>query len=283
MNKYRTFLAVLIIIIVVGLWFYLKQQSESPLGDNVFGPPEPVTLPEEAGADGKRPEIKYPVPEIRVLTEPAVPEGETGELRSLPPLDKSDEAMQFELENLFGKETVAELFLIKAVIRHFVVTVDNMTGRKLPQQYVFTTPPPDRFAVDKKSEDEIYLSADNYRRYERFVNLIDNLDVDRVTVVYRNYYSLFQEAYEDLGYPDQYFNDRFIEVIDHLIETPEANEPIRLIRPKVFYQFADPELESLSAGQKIMIRMGPENSARVKAVLHELRARLAGFVGKKEQ
>jgi hypothetical protein len=43
----------------------------------------------------------------------------------------------------------------------------------------------------------------------------------------------------------------------------------------VFYKFADPELESLSAGQKIMIRMGPQNAEKVKAKLRALRRELA--------
>jgi hypothetical protein len=43
----------------------------------------------------------------------------------------------------------------------------------------------------------------------------------------------------------------------------------------VFYKFADPELEGLSAGQKIMLRMGAENAAKVKAKLREIRRVLA--------
>jgi hypothetical protein len=43
----------------------------------------------------------------------------------------------------------------------------------------------------------------------------------------------------------------------------------------VLYQFADPELEGLSAGQKIMLRMGAENAAKVKAKLREIRRELS--------
>ncbi len=38
------------------------------------------------------------------------------------------------------------------------------------------------------------------------------------------------------------------------------------------YTFADPALESRPAGQKLLIRMGPENAAAIKAKLTELRA-----------
>jgi hypothetical protein len=37
------------------------------------------------------------------------------------------------------------------------------------------------------------------------------------------------------------------------------------------YKFADPGLESMSAGQKLLLRMGPDNAARVKAKLKAVR------------
>jgi len=42
----------------------------------------------------------------------------------------------------------------------------------------------------------------------------------------------------------------------------------------VLYEFADPALENLSAGQKIVVRMGPENGKRVKDKLRAIRREL---------
>ena len=100
-------------------------------------------------------------------------------------------------------------------------------------------------------------------------------DPDALVDLYRRYYPRLQAAYVDLGYPDGYFNDRVIEVIDHLLETPDSTAPASLVRPHVLYEFADPELEALSAGQKLLIRMGPENATRSKAALAQLRERIA--------
>jgi hypothetical protein len=63
-------------------------------------------------------------------------------------------------------------------------------------------------------------------------------------------------------------------VIDDLLATPSVEEPYRLIKPEAVYVFADEELESLSAGQKIMLRMGSDNAARVKSKLSEFREAL---------
>ena len=42
-------------------------------------------------------------------------------------------------------------------------------------------------------------------------------------------------------------------------------------RPWVLYEYDDPALQPLSAGQKILVRMGTANERRVKAKLTELR------------
>ena len=87
-------------------------------------------------------------------------------------------------------------------------------------------------------------------------------------------YPLFQQAYVELGYPNGYFNDRLVGVIDHLLAAPEPKAPIALTQPKVMYEFADPALADLSAGQKIMVRVGLDNEPRLKAKLREIRKAL---------
>ena len=101
------------------------------------------------------------------------------------------------------------------------------------------------------------------------------LETEQFVKWYTRYYPLIQEAYDELGYKNRYFNDRFISVLDHLLKTPEVVGTIRLVQPKVFYEYADPALESLSAGQKILLRIGPDNTEIVKAKLTEIRKALA--------
>jgi len=85
--------------------------------------------------------------------------------------------------------------------------------------------------------------------------------------------------------PQPYFNDRFIAVLDQLLATPEVGPPLAVhlptivgpapTRPWLLYEFDDPALRSLSAGQRILLRMGAVNERRVKARLAELRRLLA--------
>ncbi len=236
--------------------------------------------------------IKYPVPEtpdalveIEENAEPGSdmsPESDsiiidTVEVEvstPLPVLDESDNAVADTINQLTD---IAGLFSFKSFIRHFVVTIDNMTNQKLPQRYRFTQKVPDTFTVIKQDEDTAILDDKNFRRYNKFVSLTEYIDTRKLVVQYIKLYPLFQEAYEELGYPGRYFNDRFIQVIDHVLKAPEVKAPIKLVRTKVFWLFANPELESLSAGQKILVRIGHENAGRVKAKLRELRILLTTF------
>ncbi len=93
--------------------------------------------------------------------------------------------------------------------------------------------------------------------------------------MYARFYPLFQQAYAELGYPNRYFNDRLVEVIDHLLAAPEVQGPVELVRFGPYFEFADPDLEELSAGRKLLVRMGPENAAVIKSKLRELRREIA--------
>ena len=118
------------------------------------------------------------------------------------------------------------------------------------------------------------LSEANFERYAPLVRVVQGTDVRALAVVYERLYPLFQQAYEDLGYPGKYFNDRLVEVIDQLLQTPEVPAPIPVVQPKVFWEYADPALENRPAGQKLLIRIGPQNARIIKAKLREFRAEI---------
>jgi hypothetical protein len=169
---------------------------------------------------------------------------------------------------------VQQFLVPESIVRHIVVTVDNLPRKKVAVELRPLKATPGKAIVSTQG-DSITLSSANYDRYAPLVKLIQATDSKSLTTVYFQLYPLFQQAYEDLGYPGQYFNDRLVEVIDDLLHAPEIQGPIELSQPKVFYEYADPKLESLSAGQKLLVRMGPANETIIKAKLRELRSVVA--------
>lgn len=285
MKKPIVFVIIIFSLAIVATYYPWQQTEET---ESVLEK-KPITKQDNylniPGAN-KKTIIQYPVPEAIVELEgqrvgelPAVEQEPAANTASpdpvvpevpkpLPRLDESDRAVADAINRLTD---VTGLFSFKSFIRHFVVTIDNLTNQKIPQRYVFTQRVPDKFAVVTKDVDTALLDTRNFKRYAGFVNLAERIDTGKLIAHYVRFYPLFQEAYEELGYPDRYFNDRLIQVIDHLLDAPEVEGQINLVRPKVFYQFANPELEALSAGQKILVRVGVDNAQRVKAKLRELR------------
>ena len=165
------------------------------------------------------------------------------------------------------------------LIRRIVATIDNLPREKVAARLVPVKTVAGPFLADGVEENRT-IGERNSVRYLPYVRMAESVDAGKLVALYVTHYSLFQQAYRELGYPSGYFNDRLVEVIDHLLAAPDVNAPIRLVQRKVLYEFSEPELESRSAGQKIMIRIGPENAARVKAKLREIRRGLIGQLAK---
>jgi hypothetical protein len=239
------------------------------LWDDVGTPQEPAPVVQPAPVAETEPaEPLHPVEPLNVAP------GE-GELVELPPLAESDSYFALALLDIFGPD-LEPLLADEALIDKTVATVDNLTRSRVAEKIRPLGRLPGNFAVTAAGDNgPFYLSPENYSRYDVLVNMVTGANLDELVATYRRFYPLLQEAFAQLGYPDGYFNDRAVAVIDHLLATPEPEEPIRLVQPHVLYEFADPELEALSGGQKLLIRMGPDHISRIKAVLSEVRTRIA--------
>ena len=264
-----------------GYLYWQERQRDVPVATS------PSTAPVEPAARSEMQGPRYPIP-----VPPAPVPGEQAESAEpdaaapaevveesprepLPPLNESTRAITDVLTGMLTAETLDRMFNTQEFVRRFVVTVDNLPGPKLPRQHMLFKRVPGTFLVTGDG-DEGVIAPDNAARYAPYVQLARRMETRRLVNIYERFYPLFQQAYAELGVPGAYFNDRVVEVIDHLLDTPVIEEPLRVVQPKVFYLYADPELEALSAGQKALLRMGSANAAQMKTKLRELRAALTG-------
>jgi Protein of unknown function (DUF3014) len=247
--------SILIAVVLGGLYLWLARKTGPQLAQSPTPPPQ------------KEPAIRYPIEEARPAQEHAA-----GSDEPLPALADSDKAMRDAAAKLFG-QNLEKFFNLQDVIHRVVATVDNLPLEQAPLQLMPVKPVPGWLATTGEGE-ELRLSPENAARYRPYVRLAESVPAGPLVAVYVRFYPLFQEQYEKLGYPGKYFNDRLVQVIDHLLATPEVKGPVLLTQTNVLYQFADPNLERLSAGQKILLRMGAENAAKVKTKLKEIRSAL---------
>ncbi len=191
------------------------------------------------------------------------------------------------MAGLLGSEAARSFLKPLDLARRFVVTVNALAREHAaPRRWPLRSPAPSLVVVQRR--DGLYLADANASRYAPFVRLINSLDVTAAVAVYELLYPLFEQAYAELGYSGRHFNERLLEVIDVLLDTPEPPEAIKLVvlksparrhsgRPAAQYGFADPALELRPSGQKILLRMGADNASFVKAKLAELRVALLEY------
>lgn len=256
-------ITVLLAAAATGYW-YTRERTERPA---IPAPPAARQAPAEPAPAAA---VQHPI-EQAIADAPATVVADT----PLPPLHESDPALLEALAALFGADALQAVLNPEFIAQRFVATVDNLTQQKLPPRLSPLKPVPGAFAVDAEGEATVVANA-NAARYDRHVALLRAVDTPSLVALYVRYYPLFQQAYDELGVPGRYFNDRLVEVIGHLLAAPAPAPPYGVTRARGAWEFADPRLEGLSAGHRAMLRLGPEHGATVRARLRELRDALTG-------
>lgn len=252
-NKTFPFLAAILLLASAAAWHWWPRIAPTA------APPPPVAAPATPEAE---PRVANPMPA------PAA-----GAV-ALPALADSDAPFNADVVALPGAGTLGSFLRPENLIRHLVATIDNLPRHRLAVELRPLKAAGGALLVSGGDE-QATLDEHNAARYAPLIEILGELDMHAVSRLYQRYYLLFQRAYQDLGYPQGYFNDRLVSVIDHLLATPRPAGPLALVRPKVFWEFADPELEARSSGQKLLLRMGNDNAAVVERKLRELRALVA--------
>jgi hypothetical protein len=251
------FFLVLALSAGAALYYFWSKRDFLGLPPIASAPPAPQPAPAE--------EAKPEAPQAQAPSAESV--------KPLPSIEQSDPMMRDTVSALVGRKAFEAMVYPSQLVRRIVATVDNLPRETAPRRVMPLEPVPGAFGASAEG-DEMVLAAANSQRYAGYVRVFEALDARALAQRYAETYPLFQRAYADLGFPKARFHDRLLEAIDDMLAAPIPTGPVKLVRPKVLYQFADPELEGLSAGQKIMVRMGPENAARVKAKLREIRREL---------
>jgi hypothetical protein len=246
---------------VVGFW-WVQRKSQPP---EVAAAPGAAAAP-SAVAAASAPAILHPIDVV------ATPEG--------PP----DAAAM--LTDLFGPKAVGALFVLDDFPLHVAATVDNL-GRPAASPRLWPVrPTAGRFSVVETKQAATVISPDNGLRYAPLLIALESVDLPRAAQAYKRLYPQIQKEYENLGYPDGYFNDRLVEVIDSMLAAPDPGGPLEVrlpnieagsapARPWILYEFADPRLAALPAGQKLLLRLGTVNERRMKGRLSEFRKLIA--------
>lgn len=260
-----------------GWWAWRARHAPPPVA---AAEPEPAADPARAAppsAGASTPAVRYPVATLPTLPAPdAPPDGAAA---------APTEDFGARLRELLGTRAANALLLGDGLVGRLVVTIDNLGREHATPRLWPIAATGGRFSTERAGDGE-RIAASNAARYQPFVRLAESVDTPAAVALYVRFYPQFQQAYAALGYPRVYFNDRLIDVIDQLLATPVPDSPpaVRLPEargaaastpPWTRWEYVDPAYEALPAGQKILLRMGGDNTLRLKAKLAEFRRALA--------
>ncbi|WNO61989.1 DUF3014 domain-containing protein [Rheinheimera sp. MMS21-TC3] len=270
-QKYYFAIAAVVVVLLLALWFLFKPKPD------VVEIKQPITTAVESSpsVDLAEPEIMAePEPDVESITEVSIEPVEVIAVveQPLPTLDTSDTEIKQQIFNLDWQPGLASLIVTEQMVRNFVVQVDNIALGQLVKGHPILQPLDQRFIGAKKPPYQ--LDSANFARYKPYLDLLESVSAAEVLASLQRFEPLAEEAFAELGYPDASFKQRVISAIDVLLQTPEVDYPIALERPSVMYTFADPRLEALPAPQKMLLRMGPENQKRLKAILRQYRTEM---------
>jgi flagellar basal body-associated protein FliL len=275
-NTQLLFAAVVVMALVVVAVFVLSNKSEQPSENEKFKqdvvvPASDPVKPVNTAQSQPEPEPVIEAPTQPVEPEPVVaPEPEEPVVQVQPPkpqlpsLDESDQEIKQNLQEYLTEQSLG-LFVTDDMIRRTVVFVDNLAQGKVARKHAPVSAPVDKFMA--LESDIIITDPNSYERYTPYVDMLSQMSNAQIVRLYKKFQPLMFEAYEEIGYEGDDFNNTLNQAINEILETPVPETSLPLIKDSVTYSYAYPEWEKLSAAQKQFLRMGPANMKRIKTKL----------------
>lgn len=266
---------VVIVIAIVGVsaWVLTNDEEPVPVVETVPETIEPEPVVEE-------PIIEEPAvveePIVEVVKDPIVVPEEPKVV--LPSLEESDGWLKERLPSITWRKELLKLVIDDDMIRRFVVFTDNFSQGMVAYEHSPLVKPASEFTAKEINQDgQITIKWDEMstRRFSLYVDLLRSLDSDELITWYYELKPLIDEAYRELGYPDEDFTDILQDAMTKVLDMEVPKERQELVRPSVMYQYKDEYYESMDDADKLLLRLGKENLLVVKSILLEFSEKLA--------
>jgi hypothetical protein len=207
-------------------------------------------------------------PEQAAEQRPVVTDTPAPPSEPLPALDGSDALIRQLVGQFSSHPQLVSWLATPDLVRTFVALVDKIAIGASPAKNAAFAKPKQPFEVTG-SGPTLQPSQASYDRYNSLASVVDSVNAEGAAKAYARIKPLCEQAYRDLGYADGDFDKKMSLALGRLLDTPVPDGPIELRSTSVAYQFADPDLESLSSSQKQLLRMGPRNMRTVQNKLRE--------------
>jgi len=220
--------------------------------------------------------IEPPVEEVIDVTEELIAEVENVVEPEpvLPLLNNSDSYVREELATMDGNSSLLMYLVSDELVRKFVVMIENISRGEFPERNLPLLYPQERMTVTELGSEFYLMDEQSYQRFNALVTSLTNISTESAVDFYQQLQPLFRKAYAELGLRNSEFNDVLMLAIDNVLNARMAPQPQQLIRPNLNYLYANPEIENYSDVEKLLLRLGPENTERLQRRLEFFKRRL---------
>lgn len=255
--------------IIAGVIWFMQSNEEEPTTQTTIAQSVPEPPPQQVVRD-ELPET-VPEPEAAPVDEPPAVPPPPPIVQAPQSLGDSDKPAQKAVQDISIK--LSQWLTPREQVRKWVLLVDNVAAGKVPVQNLPVSFPMPPFTVTGNEQNR-KLSDVNYPRTSPMVNALLDSDPELLARYYRGWLPLLEQAYAELGQSGS-FDQRFREAMDRVLAVePLERKEINLEQPSVFFKYKDQSLEQASDVDKLLWRMGPENTRRLQAFLTSLKQQL---------
>ncbi|NQV69459.1 MAG: DUF3014 domain-containing protein [Pseudohongiella sp.] len=232
--------------------------------------PEPAALAAAAPIIEPAPvEVEQREPEVSVSADE-----EDGVVVQLPSLNDSDEFVFEGLRALQNSAALIRVLASEQLVRRFVVLVDNLSRGEFPQTGLPYRPIGQEMPASSIDDNLFVMDESAFSRFDQVIDTFISIDTDQSMSLYRLLSPLFQQAYAEIGNRNINFDDTLRSAINNVLRTSNVEGPFQLVKPSVMFLYADASIENLRDINKQLIRVGPENTDKLKVKLREFLAQL---------
>ena len=240
-----------------------------PHGETGTVPPPTTEVPEaEPEVADSIENIPAPVAEMPVIEEAPVlaPVQDP-----LPKLEESDDDIRDAVADIPLGNAGQKYLISSNVIERSASLVYLLVQGEVPYKLLPIARPKEAFPIADDGT-QVTVSAEGFARYDALAQWLMSLDVDALASALARFTPLFREAWSYYGEEAEAFDFAVISALDMIASTPDVDlAGARLVRKEAVWLYEDPAIEGLPAIQKQVLRMGPDNSAIVKAKASQAR------------
>ena len=195
--------------------------------------------------------------------------------RVLPPLGQMDTFVRALLGSLSSHPDLARWLATDDLVRQMANGIDRIARGQTPGRDLPAFRPNGEFKIVRRGKTAT-IDPVSFRRYDGLTRLVQSLDPRAVAEVYRTIYPRLDEAYRALGRNEGHIDAAVTAALQLLIDAPIPDEPTAVVPGRgATFAYADAKFEQLTAAQKQLLRMGPENARRIQLRLREVRDALS--------